>query len=380
MVRGWLVQSVVLVFALGGCVSCAPSDQDTAESSLPSVCVPGATSCWSKGAISVCNADGTGTETKRVCDVGWSCVEQHGAADCVQDHCGAPGKKRCYENTTASCNAEHTYDADQDCGEQLCVDGECLALTCGSAEETLCFNAAWYDCTGRGAKPKQRTSCGPGSRCSGLDGHNCVADPCPASQTGCINNQLGVCSEDGVSLSGVSNDCAAKGQICDRNHECVDSTTDTLGPSETETSPDKGDTLSLAVVRVDSSRLLTRLDAHMTLEASTSVAWVIYEQETDGFALRLEDDAELGPGSDVFSSSPLEFQLEAERIYAIGFYLSDGSGCFKQHAPNDQLSFGSVIGWSFSGGGDYHQLQQIKASAYQSQLDLRLTTSAIPAK
>jgi hypothetical protein len=136
----------------------------------------------------------------------------------------------------------------------------------------------------------------------------------------------------------------------------------------------------LTVVRVDSSRLLTKLEAHLTLEASTSVAWLIYEREAEGFALRLEDDAELGPGSDLFSSSPLSFELDAGRIYAIGFYLSEGSGCFNDNPRNNQLSFGSVIGSEFSGGGDYHQLQQIRASAFQSQLDLRLTTSALPAK
>jgi hypothetical protein len=369
--------ALVVALASSGCTS-DPGVRDSEP--YDKFCERGATLCISRSELGICSADREGLDLERVCDPGWICLEKAGAADCVQAHCGMAGKKRCFDNVTASCNAEHTYDAEQDCGDQLCVGGECLALSCSSSEETLCLDDGWYDCDGRGAKPEMRTGCGTGARCSGLEGLDCVTDPCPASQPGCIDNQVGVCSEDGVSLSLVSTDCAERGQICARNHDCVDSTVDTLGPSETESFPDKGDSISLSVVRVDSSRLLTKIEAHLTLEDATDVAWLIYEREADGFALRLEDDVELGPGSDVFSSSPLSFELESGRSYAIGFYLSDGSGCFNDDAPDDQLSFGRAIGSRFSGGGDYHQLQHIPAYGFHSQLDLRLSTSAIPAK
>ena len=131
---------------------------------------------------------------------------------------------------------------------------------------------------------------------------------------------------------------------------------------------------SANVVDVTSSRVLREITATLQIAKRTSAAWVIYEEVGEQYVLRMDRATKLDPADGVFSSGPFEFVLHAGHRYAIGIYLNVGA-CYASEAPEtDQLSFGTVVGMSFGGGGDYHDVNEI-VPIYSEQFAMSLYTS-----
>jgi len=192
---------------------------------------------------------------------------------------------------------------------------------------------------------------------------SCALLPCPPGETGCIGNQLGICAADGVSLSTVTMDCAANGQVCSAASDCTvngglvcatpatcaASVTDTLG-SPTGPESGSGSPYLGNVIEVSSARKLTELQMWLAFPSPSDLRWIVYELVGSEFVARAEKTTHAASSSGFVGSGPLSFdyRLEAGKRYALGAILPAGAVSYNvstEWSPlNVNASFGSVLG------------------------------------
>ena len=166
--------------------------------------------------------------------------------------------------------------------------------------------------------------------------------------------------------------------MCDSGGACSDSAVDTLGPAGDATFSGKANSTSGNVIDVYSDRVVTGMQARLKLEAPTQGAFLIYELVGSKYVLRLDDVSAFEPAADgVFSSHALNFKIYAGRRYSFAVYLATGA-CFEDDAAKtDMVSFGHVLGRSFNGGGDYHDIDEL-VPYFAAQFDMRISTAPAP--
>jgi hypothetical protein len=252
------------------------------------------------------------------------------------------------------------------------------APACDHETPAFCSGNDIFTCRANGTQVLDK-ACPVGRHCAVVDAvAECAANLCAPDADACIENRLGVCGADGASLSSVTDDCAAQGQICNPARACSDSAVDTLGPAGDSTISGKGNSISGNLIDVCSDRLITSMQARLKLDAPTQGAFLIYELVGGKYVLRLDDVGSFEPAADaVFSSHALNFKIYAGRRYTFAIYLATGA-CFEnQAAETDVLSFGHVLGSSFSGGGDYHDADEF-GPGFGAQFDMRISTAPAP--
>ena len=188
--------------------------------------------------------------------------------------------------------------------------------------------------------------------------------PCSAAETSCLGNKVGTCADDGGSLSSVSEDCSAAGNVCDTAGTCLKSVEETLGIAENGENVESSYLIGDAV-EMHSNRKVVELEANLVLAAARELRWVIYEQSGTTFVARIDKLVANQSGSGFFSSGPISYTLKAGKRYLLAVAVSGGNAvAFYDTAPwNLELSFGSALGrvatyYSPTVSADYYYYQE----------------------
>jgi hypothetical protein len=267
------------------------------------------------------------------------------ATSCQFNQC-TPGQLVCDGDYVKTCSAAGSFPPNGSyCGDtKYCENGACKEREC-EAYTYFCKNDDIYYCD-YNSKPSISQFCLTDSSCKEIEGSvACVAVPCAAGETSCLDNQVGTCADDGGSLSSVTEDCGAAGQVCDVGGTCVASVEETLGIAESGENVESTYMMGDAV-EMHSSRKLVELQANLVLAAARELRWVIYEQSGNSFVARIDKVVPSQSGSGFFSSGPLSYTLQAGKRYLLAVVVSGGNAvAFYDTAPwNLELSFGTPIG------------------------------------
>ncbi len=339
-------------------------------------CAPSTTFCRD-GNLYQCDPSGASSTLSKTCRPGFEHCELTPAglyAYCVADACVA-GQKFCDDNVIKTCNADGSRPmTGTSCGKgEICENAECKPVGC-SQGTVFCQGRDVYSCQSNG--PTLAWTCDPDRQCVALiadpepssevyqDLAICMWQPCAPGETRCVHNQLGTCAADGVSLSAVTSDCAANGQVCTAATDCTvndasqiacatpptcaASVTDTLAWAKSAEafsgSPYLGN-----VIDVLSARKLTELQIWLTFSSPRDLRWIVFEQVGSDLIARAEKTTSAASSTGFISSGARSFnyQLEAGKRYALGLVLPVGSVSYHVSAEdrsNTNLSFGSVLG------------------------------------
>ncbi len=328
-------------------------------------CAASTTFCQD-GNLYQCDPSGASSSLSKICRPGIEHCQVTPAglyAFCVPYACMA-GQKLCDGDVVKTCNADGSIPQDGTaCGkDEVCEDAVCKPLGC-HLNTFFCKGKDLYYCNRTESDLIQE--CDPGQAClaiianpdddaSGNSGlANCAPLSCPPGKTGCVQNKVGTCGADGASLSAVTNDCGASGQICTGNGTCDTSAIDTVGLDDSA-QPLSGGLYVGNVIDVHSPRKLTELQMWLAFPSARDLRWMVFELVGSEFISRAEKTTSISSSPGFVSSGPLSFsyQLEAGKRYALGVIMSgDGVSYYDMRAPlppAENPSFGSVNGVAFA--------------------------------
>ena len=197
---------------------------------------------------------------------------------------------------------------------------------------------------------------------------------CEPGETVCLDNQIGTCAPDGLSLT-VSDDCRGNGQVCDTEGACSVSVVDEIGAGRGVTkSTLKLGAVLVNVIDTEMPRVVTKLESRLALEVESDLVWLIYEWNGSAYELQVENATVAAPGDGFYASEAFSYELEAGKRYALGVYtVAPGGSTYQNSAPTrNDVSFGVVLGGNYSGGYDYRDGREFQPMRYLPQL--RITT------
>ncbi len=309
-------------------------------------CPAGAWKCMDNAAY-VC-PDGLGWDTDQACGGNQHCVESAdmSSALCFDNDC-LPGSPVCHFNTLKTCSEQGTYPAEgTDCGDEICWVDSCRPVIC-ELGETTCTDGDVYTCNMLGIFVLGET-CPDGMTCTAPAAHaTCAPQTCNPTETACIGNALGECGEDGLSLASVTEDCAAGGNVCNASNACVPSVVDAFGTPEGDTFINIGDVVT-NVIDVHSNRLVSELEANLSLSQPCDLRWVIAKWNGSSYDPLVNQITTNQQGSGYFSSGALASGIEAGQRYALGVGIAvadELESVYYDPGPSDvEASFGTVVG------------------------------------
>jgi hypothetical protein len=252
-------------------------------------------------------------------------------------------------NTVSTCNADGSaYLANpKDCGTDACYNGQCLPKVCttGANNGYFCQSGDIYLCTNAGTLLQLSQDCGSSARCVAGAGISCVPYDCFPGTTACLKNQVGMCSDDGTSLSSVKDDCAGNSQVCTADNKCADTALDELGNGE-DVASDAAENFIGDAVLVESSRQLTQIEADVVMPSDRTLRWVVLEQVGSSFNIVYDAKTSQAGTSGWVSSGPLSYLLKAGTTYLIGLIPSGGNVAVLDDLKpwSSTLSFGRIQG------------------------------------
>lgn len=353
---------------------CAATKQIcSAGSCLDPVCTPNSTYCQA-GSVYQCNAAGTaGTAYNNCTAYYYHCVQSSPtSASCVSNTC-TPNGLSCVGNTVSTCNSDGSgyLDGGQSCGADVCYGGQCLPKVCTySYPGYVCKDGDIYTCENNETFSRLVQDCGNSARCVKGASTSCVPYDCFPGTSACLKNQVGICADDGTSLSSVANDCAGGGQVCTTGGKCADTALDELGNAEDVVSA-VADNFVGDVVVVNSNRMLTQIEADLVMPGDRSLRWLVLELTDTTFSPVYEVKTAQTATNGWVASGPLSYLLKAGGTYLIGVIPSGGGAAIlddvKPWSPS--LSFGRIQ--SSLMGNNYYTYYQQNDRIYH----LRLTTA-----
>jgi hypothetical protein len=286
-----------------------------------------------------------------------------------------PGATRCNNTTLFSCGADgHWSPGAEDqraCPPPPDPEPICQPFT------SVCADGLLEVCLESGLAYATPHACPSGSHCLDQgDYDQCIRNACQPGETACLGNQVGVCASDGQSLSRVTLDCPAQGQIC-YGADCSPSLVERLAPSPDGTDSTLG-IVELVMVDVHSSRTLSQLNTEILLSADGLLHWLVYEGGSSGYVLLYDGTSPVLAGSSRPSSGELSLPLRAGRRYAFGLSTTTRGSFFRQEVLSSrELSFGRVYGSNLY-EGDYHSLPaDLDPNDYEILLGIQ-TTPQLP--
>lgn len=349
---------------------CGASDQICYQGQCrDGVCQPGDTSCIGNE-LYHCADDGSSNDLFQECGDDFHCVHvPPGAAACIRKDC-TPNVPYCVGNSTVGCDEFGIHSpVKTDCGELTCYEGACRHVDCMNWNAT-CLDGNVVTCNFAGVGTQVLAYCPALTTCGTLFGSvNCVERPCAVGGAGCIANVLGVCGDDQVSLSSITEDCAAGGKVCDGGGACSTLATDTMG--ESNNTGALGSQPVGEVVDVYSERRLTQLEAELQLDVAQDLVWSIAEGDMDDvFHVVATDTTHAQTGDGFYASAALSYVLQAGHRYHFSV----------RGLPETQASLhcGHGVGTPFSFGVPMGSIELAEdgtlAGIYSCETRLRFTT------
>jgi hypothetical protein len=197
---------------------------------------------------------------------------------------------------------------------KICAKGQCVTKACEPGT-VLCASGNVQRCDPWGSSFYEWAACGVDGHCEPRPGGAvCVQNDCTPSAPGCVGEQFGQCSSDGVAVTGAV-DCAASQQVC-TEQGCAAQAVDTLNASkEVESSSSGG--LLVNVLEVTVARKLTTIESYLVLPEGRTLRWVVYELVGNTYTLKLRTTT-VDSGTGFHSSGPISFTLVPGKTYAIG--------------------------------------------------------------
>lgn len=294
----------------------------------PKICSPYFTFC-KDGDVYKCDSLGISASLYSVCQAQEHCgIDFVGQGLCKYDECN-PGELTCLNGYLANCNADGSGQVE---GGTFCPDGQicsedaksCTPAVC-APYQSFCNDGDVYYCQ-NGLKQVLSEDCGDSRYCK-AEGQwtHCVPYDCLPNSNACLGNKLGKCSADGLSLTNVSEDCAATAKVCNSQLSCTASSVDILGSSKQLESEQSGQLVG-DFVKVLSARKLTKIEIKLSLPAARDLLFQIYEVSDNGALTFLEEHLvadQVGEG--YFSSPPLDLSLKPNTSYFLGAAATGGS-------------------------------------------------------
>lgn len=311
------------------------------------VCEPGARRCEG-GASYLCNPLGSASVLERSCVEIEYCDETTGS--CRLDLCDA-GTPHCSGTFATVCAADGSGPAPGgvDCAlsaGMTCAKGKCRAVVC-TPNQDFCNTQgnAVAHCDASGANPSDVQTCAVTSHCD-PDTLTCVSDLCVEGSAACDGETLAECNLDGSGFDSRGEDCSLSSRVCSFAGACVDADVSTVGWLDRQF---PGDHYLVAnFYRVTVARTLTRIEEFASANASTELAWFVYEGDSQDAELSLVMQSTTQGSADEFQSSgAVSVPLRADRYYWVGvralgemtFYRGDNIMSTPLH-----LSFGDWLG------------------------------------
>lgn len=338
-----------------------PPSQDCAATSeacsngmcLEKVCTPNTKFC-KDGNVHSCDTQGVKSVLSQTCTPGYYHCEQYfvDTAYCASNQCSV-GQVVCDNNVLKTCTAEGNLPATgTDCGADKYCDPFMLACVTKVCEPntTYCKNGDVYYCNDViNEYPQQQCLSGTVCKKSG-DVTTCVPLLCEPGETGCVGNKVGVCAEDGQTLTSTTQDCAALTNVCTVAGTCAVTAIDTLGIAE-DAATYGGSTVIGDALEVHSARKVTSLEANLVLASARELRWVIYEQSGTSWIARIDKVVPNQMGTGFISSGAMSYTLKAGKRYLFAVAVTGGNFIpYYDTAPFEVgASFGSVIGSVNSG-------------------------------
>lgn len=340
----------------------------------PKLCQPNVTYCDGE-AVYTCDALGVAPVLKEQCAATQHCVFYSNYAYCATNQC-VPNTPYCSGNTLTTCLADGSGPAPggTPCKtKEVCSAGSCVPQVC-EPYNNFCKGNIGYACYYDGLQSYPLGDCGPDATCvDKTHGYECKQHYCVAGKGACIGNQLGTCAADGFALESVSANCAASGQVCNVDAQCVAGTTDTWGKSE-DLRTITTDYLVGDAVEVLSSRTLTQLEANVVLPAARALTWTVYERNDSYFVRKYSTVTTAEAGSGYQSSGAISYVLQAGKAYLLALSATGGGiAPYVDTAPTSSAtSFGHVLG-----GIRTYKSDEVNGYSHDPELlyDLRITTA-----
>jgi hypothetical protein len=311
------------------------------------LCAPEAYFCHD-GDVHRCDKWGGGSVVEDACADFEHCTP--GVDRCRFDVCTS-GSPMCSGDVATVCKAEGSgamgAGTDWRQSGQICRLGTCQSTTC-TPNERFCSGGHVRVCNASGSASAPFETCEASEFCFDSALAHCRADICDASGPACSDERLAICNADGSGYVAVGDDCAVTGQVCDLSAACRMAATDTLGTTDVAEVAERG-SLHLAVVRVDRTRRLARIEALLEVDAGTTLEWLVYEQRAatgDYDRILLQGTSAGGNGSSAFhAAGPLSTVLSAGLRYAIGVRVMGTHSVFRGGSSLPRsVSFGRAVG------------------------------------
>jgi hypothetical protein len=281
-----------------------------------------------------------------------------------------PGSQRC----TALDDGSRAY----------CADG------CKPGSKVCVLNGVG-SCYDDGSLPKSGTPCASNERCQNGEckalgcevlgiGQACADLPCVPGETGCVLDQVGTCAADGKSLSQLTEDCRAEGNVCTADWKCAKSFIDII-PAGASADVVPADTLVADVITVRTPRKLIELQTWLPSASTTrQMHWLAYELVGNTFVAKADklvsDLASTEYHSSGFGS--FSYQLEAGKTYLLGLVV-EGASLARPSLSGSyaaQLSFGVLQGRLRAPYAPTIELDAMTDVRFDIVSHLRVTTEA----
>jgi hypothetical protein len=237
-------------------------------------------------------------------------------------------------------------NAADDCADagQVCQDGKCTAKVC-EPNTDFCASGNIQHCSASGAGFTLAQYCLSETYCQDLSGGGaqCRDKLCVTGATGCLGEDYGTCSSDGVTLAAGFDDCDGAGEVCSLKG-CAASAVDDLGGTSDVQSLSTG-TVAFDRIHVRTSRKLVEMAAYLSLPSTRTLRWTVYSGGYYDWAL-IHDQMTTGDGAEVHSSGAMDLTLSADKDYLVGVSVTGGSfASYNSPVVGTQLlSFGSTSG------------------------------------
>jgi len=120
----------------------------------------------------------------------------------------------CQENTAKVCNSKGSgLDNSVDCGEQVCVDGECKEKIC-TPDSSYCDGDLVMQCNGYGTEVSVASTCAANQYCDQGDfSATCEMQVCSPAQMLCQDNSVMQCNDIGSGMNKLK-ECDAVEELC----------------------------------------------------------------------------------------------------------------------------------------------------------------------
>jgi hypothetical protein len=317
----------------------------------PLICTPQQIYCQNDNVVQ-CSLDGTSSTLYSDCvDANDHCVPVSSYAYCYPQFC-QPSAAGCNGNLLTTCTADGNAWASggTDCtlSNSVCANAKCMAKVC-TPYATFCSGGNVQQCDYQGLTSAQAQFCAYGTYCQAqLNAASCVPTPCLPDTDGCASEKFGHCAADGMSIATVVTDCGAASQVCTLQG-CAASATDTLASSNQLGAGAAYSSLIANVINVQSPRKLTTIEMYLSLPSTSSLVWVVYQQNvvngSNEFDLKYEKTTS-ATGTGFQSSGAFSLELAAGTTYAIGVSVTGGNFVYYYDTvtPPVSLNFAHATG------------------------------------